>query len=61
MDTFDAVRLDSHCIPTKRRRFADQSAITLSYAVDDSMRARIHMYARERERNARWEVPAWTR
>jgi hypothetical protein len=43
---FDAAPLDSHCIPTKRRRFADQSAVTISYAADDSMRARIHMYAR---------------
>jgi hypothetical protein len=57
---FDAVALGSHCIPTKRRRFADQSAVTLSYAADESMRARIDMYARERERNTRWEVPAWT-
>lgn len=44
--TFAAATLDSHCIPTKRRRFADQSAVTLSYAADDPMRARIHMYAR---------------
>jgi hypothetical protein len=30
--TFDAAPLDSHCIPTKRRRFPDQSAVTVSYA-----------------------------
>ena len=30
--TFAAVPLGSHCIPTKRRRFPDQSAVTLSYA-----------------------------
>jgi hypothetical protein len=30
--TFAAARLDSHCIPTKRRRFADQSSVAVSYA-----------------------------
>jgi hypothetical protein len=30
--TFDAAPLDSHCIPTKRRRFPDQSAVTAPYA-----------------------------
>ena len=31
-----SMRLDAHCIPTKRRRFPDQSAVTVSYAAATS-------------------------
>ena len=33
---FDAAPLDAHRIPTKRRRFPDQSAVTVSYAAATS-------------------------
>jgi hypothetical protein len=45
---FAAAHLDSHCIPTKRRRFPDQSAVTLSYAaaMSDSDLVEVHAWTR---------------
>jgi hypothetical protein len=70
---FDGISVDCHCIPTKRRRFADQSAASVPYAAAMSgsdMGTRTHAHCLDNLADAILghanstqlvEVRAWTR